>query len=315
MLVIHIRIESRCPTTNGISQAQSTLSLLSPFRHALLGMPFLYQRITSTTPLGALIATKSPNTTFKVLHLDGTTDWQIAQRNALLAWTGHTMTITPRIQRGLSLAHWGNHHLTGRGIAALAAPGLIWEAILKEGEELVVHPSHVVAYSVNNNPPQPFRFRSTSLRFQVPSVPASLVPEGLSKFWKAMQGTGTYKFVAKSLFSLRTATRRSIWGDRLFLQFKGPMKILMSSRGARISDILTNEDVNEIADTEAGVVPKVVELAASPKKDSRANSGKDGAPVATQVSDQTVAIHVATVGPDGKVHFEDTKDLKDFVGR
>ncbi|KAJ4420884.1 Altered inheritance of mitochondria protein 24, mitochondrial [Gnomoniopsis sp. IMI 355080] len=294
-----------------VQNAQSTLSLLSPLRHALLGMPFLYQRISSTSPITALIATKSPNTTFSVLHLDGTTDWQIAQRNALLAWTGHTLTITPRIQRGLAPAHWGNHHLTGRGLAALTAPGQIYEVTLGEGEELTVHPSHVVAYSVDRNAPVPFRFKSSSIRLAVPSVPQSLVPQGLAKFWKDMKDTGAYKFLARVLYSLRTTTRRSIFGDRLFLHFSGPTKILMSSRGARISDVLTNEDVNEIADVEAGIVPKAVEQAAKPKKEGETASIASPASAA----ERPAAIHVATVGQDGKVKFEDAKDLKDFVGR
>lgn len=270
-------------------------------------MPFLYQRISSTTPITALIATKSPNTTFTILHLDGTTDWNVAQRNALLAWTGHTLSISPRIQRGLALAHWGNSHLTGRGLAALAAPGQTYQVTLGEGEELVVHPSHVVAYSVNRNPPLPFRFKSSSLRLQLPSIPPRLVPDGLNRFWTAMRDTDTYKFLARLLFGLRTTARKSIWGDRLFLQFKGPTTILMSSRGARLSDVLAKEDVNEIADSEAGVVPKAVELAHSPKKVG------DGAAASSSASDKPVAIHVATVGKDGKVQFEESRDLKDFV--
>ncbi|CAN8105330.1 unnamed protein product [Discula destructiva] len=294
-----------------VQNAQSTLSLLSPFRHALLGMPFLYQRISSTSPITALIATKSPNTTFSVLHLDGTTDWQIAQRNVLLAWTGHTLAITPRVQRGLAPAHWGNHHLTGRGLAALAAPGQIYEVTLAGGEELVMHPSHVVAYSVDSNAPVPFRFKSSGIRLAVPSVPESLVPQGLAQFWKNMKDTGTYKFLARAMYSLRTMTRRSIFGDRLFLQFQGPTKILMSSRGARISDVLTREDVNEIADTEAGVVPKAIAQAAKASQDGASSD----ASTSVSAAEKPVAIHVASVGKDGKVHFEDTKDLKDFVGR
>ncbi len=294
-------------TDHVICQAQSTLALLSPLRRALLGIPFLYQRISSTTPLTALIATKSPNTTFSVLHLDGTTDWMVAQRNALLAWTGHTLAPTPRIQQGMSLAHWGNTHLTGRGLAALAAPGQIHELTLGEGEEIVLHPSHVVAYAVTRNPPLPFRFRS-GLNLQIPAVPASitrvtgrLVPERATRFWNAMRDTGTYKALARFLFGLRTATRRTIWGDRLFLQFKGPATVLMSTRGVRVRDVLSREDVNEIADTEAGVVPAAVELATKPKV------------LEEKRPEAKVAIHVASVGKDRKVSFEDAKDLNEFV--
>ncbi|KAK4234726.1 mitochondrial biogenesis AIM24-domain-containing protein [Achaetomium macrosporum] len=292
-----------------VENAQSTLSLLSPLRRAFLGIPFLYQRISSTTPITALIATKSPHTSFSVLHLDGTTDWIVAQRNALLAWTGHTLTPTPRIQQGLSLAHWGSTHLTGRGLAALAAPGQIYELTLGEGEEIVLHPSHVVAYSVTRDPPLPFRFRSTKLSLQVPAVPAwvsgaagRLVPEGVTRFWKAMRDTETYKAVARLLFALRTAARRTIWGDRLFLQFRGPMTVLMSTRGARVRDVLSREDVNEIADAEAGVVPAAVELASKPKVLEE-----------KKVEQKPVVVHVASIGKDGKVTFEDAKDLNEFV--
>lgn len=294
---------------SNVSQAQSTLTLLSPLRRAALGIPFLYQRITSTTPITALIATSSPTTTFSILHLDGTTDWMVAQRNALLAWTGHTLHPSPRIQRGLSLAHWGNTHLTGRGLAALSSPGQAYQLTLGEDEEIVLHPSHVVAYSLNRNPPLPFRLRSSSLRLQVPSIPKSitsavgrLVPAGLSTFWNNMRDTSTYRYVARALFALRTATRRSIWGDRLFLQFKGPMTVVMSSRGARLRDVLSREQVAEIADVEAGQVPDAVELASKPKQQD-----------VPMVSDGTVAIKVAAVGKDGKVTFEEGTGLKEFV--
>ncbi|KAK3290856.1 mitochondrial biogenesis AIM24-domain-containing protein [Chaetomium fimeti] len=291
-----------------VENAQSTLSLLSPLQRAALGIPFLYQRITSTTPITALIGTKSPNTTFSALHLDGTTDWIVAQRNALLAWTGHTLSPSPRIQQGLSVAHWGNTHLTGRGLAALAAPGQIYELTLGEGEEMVLHPSHVVAYPVTRNPPLPFRFKSTRLGLQVPAVPTSitnavgrLMPDRVARFWNAMRDTETYKAVARLLYGLRTTARRTIWGDRLFLQFKGPMTVLMSSRGVRVRDVLTRENVNEIADAEAGAVPAAVQLASKPKI------------LEEKGPEPKVAVHVASVGKGGKVSFEDAKDLNDFV--
>lgn len=286
--------------TNRSPKAQSTLSLLSPFSRAVTGVPFLYQRITSTTPITALISTKSPTTTFTVLHLDGTTDWMVAQRSALLAWTGHTLNVTPRIQHQLPLAHWGASELTGRGLAALSAPGHIYQLTLGEGEEFTAHPSHVVAYTITRTPPLPFRFKSTNLRLQIPSVTNLL---GNIKFFQVMRTTETYKFLSRVFYSLRTTTRRTIWGDRLFLHFKGPTTILMSSRGAKISDILTRDQVNEIADAPAGVVGEAVDAATKPAP----------SPVApVKVNDAAVRINVASVGKDGKVEIADAKNLEDF---
>lgn len=291
-------------TTNDISQAQSTLSLLNPLTRATFGVPFLYQRISATTPITALISTKSPTTTFTVLHLDGTTDWMVSQRNALLAWTGHTLTLSSRIQQRLSLAHWGSTHLTGRGLAALSAPGQIYQLTLSEGEEFVAHPGSVVAYSVSRSPPQPFRFKSSSLRLQVPSLITRIpTPE----FWKTFRQSGFYKFFARVAYSIRTMTRRTIWGDRLFLQFKGPGTVYLSSRGVRVADVLTNREINEIADTSAGEAQAAVELATKP-----VSQVSEEPKVVTPTTEQPPsAIHIATVGKDGKVTFEDKKDLKD----
>ncbi|KAG7149784.1 Altered inheritance of mitochondria protein 24 like [Verticillium longisporum] len=96
--------------------------------------------------------------------------------------------------------------------------------------------------------------------------------------------------------------RRTIWGDRLYLQFRGPTTLLMSSRGVRVADVLTNQEVNEISDAQAGVVPKAIELSSQPKAVE---------PASTEQAPS--AIHIASVAKDGKVSFEDAKDLKEFV--
>ena len=96
-------------------QAVSTLRILEPFRRLLFGIPFLYQKagrcsnrclyqtnwswvqVSSASPITALISTKSPISSFAVVQLNGTVDWMIAQRQALLAWTGHSLSIRPTI--------------------------------------------------------------------------------------------------------------------------------------------------------------------------------------------------------------------------
>ncbi|KAI6790556.1 hypothetical protein KC367_g8426 [Hortaea werneckii] len=156
---------------NGIPEnALSTLSLLEPFRRGPLAIPFLYQRLTSTTPYTALLAPKSPNTSLVVVHLDGRVDWILAQRNALQSWTGPSLSLRPQLNTALSPAHWGQTHTTGRGLLALTGRGLIHQISLKQGEEYIVHPSHVVAYTAGPSPPRPYRFKATSFRLQIPAL-------------------------------------------------------------------------------------------------------------------------------------------------
>ncbi|KAI0475570.1 mitochondrial biogenesis AIM24-domain-containing protein [Xylariaceae sp. FL0804] len=286
-----------------VQNAQSTLSLLSPFTRAVTGIPFLYQRITSTTPLTALISAKSPTATFQILRLDGTTDWMVSQRKALLAWTGHTLAVTPRLQYRLPVAHWGASELTGRGLAALSAPGHVLQLTLSDGEEFVAHPANVVAYTVTKNPPLPFRLKSSSIRLQVPSVTAWLET---TKFFQNMRQTQWYKLAARALFALRTTARRTMWGDRLFLQFRGPMTVLLSSRASHVSDVLTNAQVNEIADAPPGAVPAAVELKSKPETTQTPSETTD-----TATDRAAVKVHVASVGADGKVRFSDAQNPKD----
>jgi hypothetical protein len=236
----------------------------------------------------------------------------LTQRRALLAWTGHTLQLRPTANTRLSLAHWGNTHITGRGLVALAGPGQVYQVTVQKGEEFVAHPGNVVAYSVTANPPLPYRFSSSRLRFQVPDLKGAfgyLVPE--TKFFRVMRESAWWRFITNSMNSLRTAARRSIWGDRLFLQFKGPCTILMSSRAARVNDVLTSRDVNEIADSPAGEVHKAVTLATMTPEEREAMArekemeGKGTGTATSSAADVPTAFHVATVGKDRKVKFEE----------
>ncbi|CZT14567.1 related to Altered inheritance of mitochondria protein 24, mitochondrial [Ramularia collo-cygni] len=277
--------------------AVSTLSVLEPFRRLPLGIPFLYQRITSTTPYSALIATKSPITSLVVVHLDGRLDWMVAQRNALLAWTGHTLSLKPRWNMKMSLAHWGSTLVTGRGLLALSGKGLIHQITLKTGEEYVVRPSNVIAYSMMQHAPQPYRFKSSNMRLQIPN-PLTWLPD--TRFWRTMRESAVWRFTRDATFTLRTWARRTIWGDRLFLHFHGPATILVQSRSAAIADVLTSEDVNEIADSPAGAVPRA--LAVTSPAEAGAEPGMPKA-LPTKMS-------YASVTKDGDVAFERQEAVK-----
>lgn len=235
----------------------STLRTLNPIRRALIGIPFLYQRVTSTTPVSLLISPKATNETLSVLQLDGSQDWNLSQRAALLAWTGSNLNIKPTITPRLSVAHWGTSTATGRGLLALSARGHVFALSIAKGESYIAHPSNILAYTTTNSPvPQPFRFRSSQARFQIPLQLGNWFPD--SRFTRAWKTSGTYKFLQGVSLRLKTWSRRTIWGDRLFLRFEGPTTILIQSRGNKVTDILTSEQINEIADAPAGVVGQTI---------------------------------------------------------
>lgn len=309
------------------SQVQSHLSLLSPPTRLLLGIPFLYQRIVSTSPSTLLISPTASSrtvsaTSITLLHLSGTSDWLVASRRAILAWTGRSLTLKPRVHDySLGAAHWGSTLLSGRGLVALAAPGEVYRLTLGDGEQFVVHPANVVAYEVTRRRPEGFRFKTgVGLALSVPSLaPGRLsqylpaAPARWTRFVNAVRGSDTYRFLARVLHSLRTAARRSIYGDRLFLRFEGPGTLLVSSRASgRLAELLSAAPVEEVY---AGVAPSLLArggtLQAIEDAVRKAEMGTEE--VTRQVQDVIRGMRVANVGRDGKVTLAEAKDLNEFV--
>ncbi|OAK94648.1 hypothetical protein IQ06DRAFT_320699 [Phaeosphaeriaceae sp. SRC1lsM3a] len=276
----------------------STLSFLEPFRRAPVGIPFLYQKVSSTSPVTALISTKSPISSIVSVNLDGRQDWVISQRQALLAWTGHTLSLTPQYNVKLGLANWGNTYITGRGLLALAGSGQIYQVQVKAGENYVAHPSNVVAYTASLTPPQPFRFKSSNLRFQVPDLGFGTLLQRV-RFFRVMSETSTWRTLATTFHTLRTWMRRTVWGDRLFLSFQGPATLLLQSRASRLSDVLTLRDVNEISDSPPGSVQDAVTRKIKEEIKEIGISGTTP-PVPTDASG---TVRYATI-KDGKAEFE-----------
>ncbi|KAK3168046.1 hypothetical protein OEA41_004492 [Lepraria neglecta] len=196
----------------------------------------------------------------------------------------------------MSLAYWGGSQVTGRGLLALAGRGSISQVVLRDGESYVVHPSNIVAYTINPNPPLPYRLKS--FNFQIPNLGLSrLLPD--TRFIRAMRESWTWQTLRRFLFTVRTWARKTIWGDRLFLQFHGPTTILLQTRAARISDVLTSQDVNEVADAQPGVVQPVVTLSQEKPTDA-ASHEKATMPVTIKAPKMSTA----SIGSDGKVTFE-----------
>jgi hypothetical protein len=201
----------------------------------------------------------------------------------------------------MSLAHWGNSQITGRGLVALAGPGQVYKITLGPGESYVAHPANVVAYTIASNPPLPYRFKSHSFALQIPDLGVQKYLMGI-KFFRTMVTTTSWKTVSNFLYNLRTAARRTIWGDRLFLQFQGPTTLLMSSRASRISDTLTTRDINEIADAPSGALLKTVTL---PKEQVEV------ADASSVVKNKPTGFKVASV-QGGQAKIEEAKSLNEF---
>ena len=191
--------------------------------------------------------------------------------------------------------------------------------------------SNVVAYTMSSNPPRPYRFKSTTLNFQIPGFKNWPGFIQKTKFIQAMSDSDTWKTAMKVLHTLRTWSRKTIWGDRvgsgptlpkiyahrgqLFLQFDGPTNILIQTRGPRLNDILTPQQVNEIADTPRGLTtgpkPASGETPTEQEKEGKKVVGDISvAPVPPRTLEEVEmeiegsAQRIADITRDGKVIFE-----------
>ena len=81
---------------------------------------------------------------------------------------------------------------------------------------------------------------------------------------------------------------------QLFVKFRGPSTILVQSRAARLRDVLSKQEVNDIAITEPGSLETFYD-------DKAAGVGD-----VTQRKVEPLTVKMASIQPSGKVEFEDS---------
>ena len=119
-----------------------------------------------------------------------------------------------------------------------------------------------------------------------------------------MRESQTWTNIKRVFFTLRTWSRRTIWGDRLFLQFHGPTTILLQTRAARLNrDVFSNRDVDEVAEVAPGVSVRTLLPEAAEAEGQR--GGEKSAPVPRT---QQTRMSTANVRADGTVAFEPVKE-------
>lgn len=97
---------------------------------------------------------------------------------------------------------------------------------------------------------------------------------------------------------------------QLFLQFEGPVTVLVQSRASRVRDVLSNRQVNEIADGPAGVAHDAIDRLEYRRVAEESVSEAPVLPSRTveELNEDIkgVAQTIATIR-DGKVEFEKAK--------
>lgn len=140
--------------------------------------------------------------------------------------------------------------------------------------------------------PQPFRFKTSALRLQVPDLQSRL-PE--TRFAHVMRQSSLWRIVANLSYAIRTWYRRIILGDRLFLHFVGPANIILQSRGNSVTELMSTSEANEAADMQPGTL-----RVSKAELEEKATHKGAAIPLPTKIT-------YAEVKSDGKVQFETPK--------
>ena len=305
---LHTRRGTLLTLAANLEHITSRLSLLQPFKRAPLAAPFLFQTLSSASPASLTLASPSPNTSVVVLSLDGRTDWRVLRRNSLLAWSGSGSSLnisTHLAPKTPGLANWIAQTLTGRGLVALAARGGSYEVKLRESEEFLAHPSHIVAYSLSSTPPETYRLSHTRLRIAIPSL-GQYLPD--AKFVRAVRESATWRLLGRALFRIRQWLRVAVWGERVFLRFRGPGTVVLQGRhGGLVSGMRESVEEREVAgwaDSSAGSVQVAVTQAARKGVNGEHGSQRT-APGSESVGKGGMKtednVTYASIGRDGKV--------------
>ena len=90
---------------------------------------------------------------------------------------------------------------------------------------------------------------------------------------------------------------------QLFLRFEGPVTILVQSRPSRVNEVLSTQEVNEIADTPPGVTQAAMDGPANQRHEDTTHSSSKGA-TETKTAQQSSA----SIRRDGGVEFQRSRD-------
>jgi hypothetical protein len=80
--------------------------------------------------------------------------------------------------------------------------------------QMLTRRSNVVAYTASTTPPLPYRFKSSSIRLQVPDLGLGTLVQKVS-FFRTMGDSATWRALATTYYTLKTWMRRTVWGDRV----------------------------------------------------------------------------------------------------
>lgn len=229
---IYTRRGSVIGANGNLADMTSKLTIDQPATKLASSLPVVFQKVTATSPITLLLGVKTQEPYYATVPVSREYNWIIAQRKALLGWTGN-LSVAPYSRFKL----WGNVEISGnQGQVALAGEGGIFQVEVQKDQTFMVNPANVIAYT---------RLPDDSSRafVRLPHTNLSLDIPWLKKYTSQIQLPDWAKRTATLLQSWAT---KLLWRDDIALKVSGPRTLLIQTKGTNLQNVLDKKELNDI---------------------------------------------------------------------
>ena len=224
---VYTRRGSVIGVNGALNDITSTLVVADqPIRKLAKAVPILYQKVTSTSPVTLLVGTNGKHS-YTIADVSPENSWIICRRKALLGWNASSLVVEPFSGSKL----WGNVKASGSGQIALIGEGELYQIEVNSGEEILINPSNIVAYSTEGHGSLTRRLHS-NINLELPVLVSSWLEQN--------------KVLKTFSWWLKSVTSRLLWRDDIALRLQGPSTVIVQTQGSKLNHLFTKEQLRRI---------------------------------------------------------------------
>ncbi|ANB12216.1 hypothetical protein AWJ20_464 [Sugiyamaella lignohabitans] len=221
-----------------LADITSNLAIKQPLKELASTKPVLYQHVSATSPATLLVADSSKKSRshsanrYTVINVDESRSWTVGQRNAILGWNSAFVKVeAKKTGLGSMWKHWGNVSVSGTGQLVLVGDGDLFQIDVGAGEDVLLNPSNVIAYtdSVEGGEGTITRLPHLKSYIELPTVVTD---------W--LEG---HKLIKSASSWLKTLTTRLLWRDDISLKLKGPRRVILQTEGTSLDELFTKTEL------------------------------------------------------------------------
>lgn len=239
--------------SNKLSSISISNYYLEPVKRIINGLhSFKFEKVESTIPTIVLISSSLSNT--KILKLDGTKDWAVLPRDAILGYSGLSLNVQTKklpkvinkrlkwfnfptkIKTGLSTPFKnGYSFISGRGDLLLKGEGELFTIELSKDEEFLIKRDNLIGISINEDLSECCeeyeikKIKEEELEVE-PIVPNDEVTEVVKKNETLEKFKDYFKSISLGFNKLIKAINNQLPSNNEYIKISGPREVIIKSK-------------------------------------------------------------------------------------